>query len=54
MDELGDGEEVVTEALRALRRSALCCRRARLLIEDHDLPCIDLADSAGIRAATAR
>jgi hypothetical protein len=30
-----DGDEVVlTQALRSLRRSALRCRRARLIIED--------------------
>jgi hypothetical protein len=33
-----DGEELVlTQALLSLRRSALRCRRARLLIEEHDV-----------------
>jgi hypothetical protein len=35
-----DGEEVVvTEALRSLRKSALCCRRARLMIEQTQARC---------------
>jgi hypothetical protein len=29
----GGDDVVVTQALRSLRRSALCCRRARLMIE---------------------
>ena len=39
-----DGDEVVlTQALRSLRRSALRCRRARLIIEelpDHSVLCV--------------
>jgi len=34
--EHADRDEVVTEALRGLRRSALRCRRARLLLEAGD------------------
>jgi hypothetical protein len=47
-DDGGGGEAVVTEALRALRRSALCCRRARLMFESTHSPCKDAACSASL------
>jgi hypothetical protein len=42
------GEVVLTQALRSMRRSALRCRRARLMLDapDAELPCVDATRSA--------